>query len=228
MPRTREFDTDAVLDQAMRVFWRHGYVGTSMSDLYKATGLKPGSLYAAFKDKETLFQLVFERYAGHFRSTLPSDLEGLAAIRAWIDLQVRQATDDPDRAGCLIINTVAEREAHSPQTRALARSRMHEIRAFFTRHLDIAVRRGALSADTNIDRQADALVGTVVAIMTLGRGNADADQIAHVGDAAVAALDRTGPGDMAGRVETVQRTHPAGGEGAIGEARPVGRGGADG
>lgn len=169
----------------MRVFWRKGYAATSMSDIYAATGLKPGSVYAAFKDKEGLFQQVFEHYAGFFRATLPKDSEGLEAIRAWMHLQAKLASEDSDRAGCLIVNTVAEREAHSPATQAMAQGRMREIRDFFVRHLVIAVQAGALPADTDVDLRADALVGAVVSIMTLGRAGADAVTIHHVAQASL-------------------------------------------
>lgn len=185
MARTREFDLTAALDQAMRVFWRKGYAATSMSDIYAATGLKPGSIYAAFRDKDGLFQQVFEHYAGHFRASLPTDSEGVAAIRAWIMLQAKLASEDADRAGCLIVNTVAEREVHSAATQALAQGRMREIRDFFVRNLVIAAQAGDLPPETDLDLRADALVGAVVSIMTLGRAGADAVTIAHVAQAAL-------------------------------------------
>jgi TetR/AcrR family transcriptional repressor of nem operon len=185
MARTREFDTEKALDAAMRVFWRKGYAATAMSDIYAATGLKPGSIYAAFQDKEGLFQQAFEHYAHRFRATLPAGLQGIAAICAWIELQASLAVEDSDRAGCLIVNTVAEREVHSPATQALAQGRMREIRDFFVRHLVLATHLGELPADTQIDRRADALVGAIVSIMTLGRAGADAATIRHVAEAAL-------------------------------------------
>lgn len=180
---------NAALSKAMRVFWRKGYAATSMSDIYAATGLKPGSIYAAFKDKEGLFQQVFMHYAEAFRATLPKDRTGLAAISAWIELQARLAADDPERAGCLIINTVAEREAHSVATQAMAQGRMREIRDFFVRHLVIADQARELPAGFDIDMQADALLGAVVSIMTLGRAGADAQTIRHVAEAALQPFD---------------------------------------
>jgi len=188
MARTREFDLPTALDQAMRVFWRKGYAATSMSDIYAATGLNPGSVYSTFKDKEGLFQQVFDHYAAAFRATLPKEIEGVAAIRAWVMLQAKLATDDPERAGCLIVNTVAEREAHSPATQAMAQGRMREIRDFFMRQLVVAVQVGELDRDTDIDRRADALVGSVVSIMMLGRGAADAVTIRNVAQAALEPL----------------------------------------
>lgn len=188
MARTREFDLTAALDQSMRVFWRKGYAATSMSDIYAATGLKPGSIYAAFRDKEGLFQQAFEHYAGFFRATLPTDTEGLPAIRAWITLQAKLASEDSDRAGCLIINTVAEREVHSAATQALAQGRMREIRDFFVRHLLIAAQAGELAREADIGLRADALVGAVVSIMTLGRAGTDSAIIQHVAEAALEPL----------------------------------------
>ncbi len=189
MARTREFDLDTVLDQAMRVFWRRGYVGTSMSDIYAATGLKPGSLYAAFQDKEQLFRRAFERYAERFRATLPKDISGLPAIAQWLRLQAKLAVEDDDRAGCLIINTVAERDAHSPATQALAQGRLQEIRDFFLQHLNAAIRDGDLPSDSKAEAHADALLGAVVSIMTLGRAGADKSVIDHVAAAAYAGLN---------------------------------------
>ena len=188
MGRRREFQVDEVLAKAMEVFWRRGYAATAMSDIYEATGLSPGSLYAAFKDKEDLFRRCFEAYAEFFRRTLPTDQPGLAAIRAWLDLQVRLAAEDPDRKGCLIVNTLAEREVHSAATRALANGRLLEIRDFFLRQLAVAVAKGELRADLPIEPAADALAGAVVAIMALGRAGADRRMIEHVAQGAIAAL----------------------------------------
>jgi TetR/AcrR family transcriptional repressor of nem operon len=167
MGRRRAFQLDEVLAQATEVFWRRGYAATAMSDVYEATGLKPGSLYAVFRDKEELFRRCFEGYAAFFRRTLPMDQAGLPAIRSWLCLQVRLAADDPDRKGCLIVNTLAEREVHSAATRALATGRLHEIRDFFLRQLAVAAERGEVGNGRDLEAAADALTGTVISIMAL-------------------------------------------------------------
>src|SRR5258708_28024754 len=62
MARPREFDIDQALDQAMRVFWEHGYQGTSVGDLMKAAEVQKQSLYCAFGDKHSLFVKSLELY----------------------------------------------------------------------------------------------------------------------------------------------------------------------
>jgi len=192
MARTREFDLDRAVQQAMEVFWARGYAATSMADIYAATGLKPGSLYAAVDGKAALFTRAFDAYAAHFRASLPVGVEGLEAIRAWIDTQVRLATEDPGRRGCLIVNTVLEREQHTEANRALAQARLAEIRSFFLRHLVLGAERGELAAWVKVEREADALLGAVVAIMNLGRAGVPAEAVRHVGEAAVGRLGASG------------------------------------
>jgi len=191
MSRPRAFDIDTVAEQAMLVFWKSGYAGASMADLYAATGLKPGSVYAAFGDKERLFQAAFQAYAAHFRATLPAETTGLAAIEAWIDLQADLSSQDPERKGCLIVNTVSERQSHTPETQAMAQARLDEIGAFFRSALDQAASEGDLPAATDIDLWADSLTGAVVSIMTLGRAGAEERTIRNVAKATLAALPRT-------------------------------------
>ena len=61
--RPRAFDTEKALDRAMRVFWRKGYLGTSLSDLTDAMGINRPSLYAAFGNKESLFHKALKHYS---------------------------------------------------------------------------------------------------------------------------------------------------------------------
>jgi AcrR family transcriptional regulator len=63
MGRPREFNFDEALDRALEVFWRKGYEGTSIPDLTEAMGINRPSLYAAFGNKESLFNKVLDRYA---------------------------------------------------------------------------------------------------------------------------------------------------------------------
>ena len=55
MGRKRSFDDDEVLARAREVFLEHGYEGTSIDALVKATGLLRGSLYGAFGSKRGMF-----------------------------------------------------------------------------------------------------------------------------------------------------------------------------
>jgi AcrR family transcriptional regulator len=56
------FDPAKALDQALKVFWRHGYEGASLAELTRAMGINRPSMYAALGNKEELFRKALDRY----------------------------------------------------------------------------------------------------------------------------------------------------------------------
>ena len=62
MGRPRSFDREAALEQAMLIFWRHGYESTSLTELTRGMGINAPSLYSAFGDKKQLFLEAVRRY----------------------------------------------------------------------------------------------------------------------------------------------------------------------
>lgn len=110
MSRPQEFDTQAVLDQAMQVFWRKGYEATSMADLLHATGLSKSSLYATFKSKRDLFLAAFDDYRrGRAKDMfkLLSDDPARAAIEKFFRMVISDAWTCHGE-GCMTINQAVE------------------------------------------------------------------------------------------------------------------------
>lgn len=129
VPRPREFDLDAALDDAVRLFWTKGYAATSVRDLCDAMGLKPGSFYAAFESKEGCFLRALERYLA---------TQGLArepsreAVRAWF-----RAITDPERSprGCLLVVSLGELPLLEEPARKAVRRAVDSLEGFFARCL---------------------------------------------------------------------------------------------
>jgi AcrR family transcriptional regulator len=68
--RPRAFDADKALDEALLVFWKKGYEGTTIADLTEAMGIVRPSLYAAFGSKAELFRKVIKRYGEKYATVL--------------------------------------------------------------------------------------------------------------------------------------------------------------
>lgn len=102
--RPRGFDEHQALDQAVRVFWEHGYEGASMSELTAAMGINKPSLYAAFGSKEELFRRALARYQDTYGAYAPATLDQPTAytvIESYLHATVDTATSSGHPPGCL-------------------------------------------------------------------------------------------------------------------------------
>ncbi|MEU7168111.1 TetR/AcrR family transcriptional regulator [Streptomyces morookaense] len=107
--RPPAFDRDRVILDAARLFWRHGYSGTSTRALTAALGLSTSSLYAAFGSKAGLFEEAVRTYAERYReiyrrAVAEKDLPTVVE-RVLID-SVHEFTQPSDvHPGCLLSST---------------------------------------------------------------------------------------------------------------------------
>jgi len=63
MSRTALYNRHDALERALQLFWQKGFHATSLKDIEQALDMRPGSIYAAFGNKEGLFQESLEYYA---------------------------------------------------------------------------------------------------------------------------------------------------------------------
>lgn len=105
--RPREFDMNAALDAALRVFSERGYHATSISDLAEAMSLAPGSIYKAFKDKRGIFVAAFTRYRQLGRRRLEAMVASAETGREKVFQMVMYYTErshgESGRKGCLVV-----------------------------------------------------------------------------------------------------------------------------
>ncbi|MFZ3076621.1 MAG: helix-turn-helix domain-containing protein, partial [Psychrobacter glacincola] len=56
MSRTTLYNRHEALERAIQLFWQKGFHATSLKDIEQALDMRPGSIYAAFGNKDGLFQ----------------------------------------------------------------------------------------------------------------------------------------------------------------------------
>jgi AcrR family transcriptional regulator len=150
--RPREFDDEAALDRAMRVFWEKGYQAASLTDLTRVMRINRPSLYAAFGNKEALFRRVLGRYlegpAASLRRALAQPTARQVAEHL-LRAAVEQTTCPRNPHGCLIVKGISSCPDASDQ---LARQ-LTSMRARFERELrkrfERAVDEGDLAKSSN-------------------------------------------------------------------------------
>jgi TetR/AcrR family transcriptional regulator, transcriptional repressor for nem operon len=113
--RPRQFDKREMLAKIMDVFWSKGFEGTSLKDLVVATGLKKGSLYAAYGDKRAMYLQALRLYDEIFIEMSVSILRGSDAPAARIDRFLRASIEgeeaDGIRRGCFLCNASIDQAA---------------------------------------------------------------------------------------------------------------------
>ncbi|MCK1717067.1 TetR/AcrR family transcriptional regulator [Bradyrhizobium sp. 141] len=106
MGRPREFDAEMALDQAMEVFWRHGYEGATIAQLTEAMGINPPSLYACFGNKEGLLKAALDRYS-KLRGVWMEEVVAAATARDVAERMLMgiadKQTDPANPPGCLLV-----------------------------------------------------------------------------------------------------------------------------
>ena len=164
--RPRNFDKAEALDAALKLFWKHGYEGTSMAMLTELIGVNVASLYSAFGNKESLFVQCVERYSELNGDLYHESLKKKTArdvargiLEKEVELVTRRGTPD----GCLMIQGALTTSPDAERVRQM----MVEMRAMAERWMANWFRQAVVEGDLPSDADPAALA---CYLMTLNSG----------------------------------------------------------
>jgi AcrR family transcriptional regulator len=183
--RPRSFDREAALAVAIEQFWRHGYDETSLAMLTSAMGVKPPSLYAAFGDKQRLFEeastVYFERTCAAIdrAAELPTAHEFVARM---LEDTACAHTDSDTPPGCLMLT-----DPKLDAQREVVHQRLRD-------RLDRGVRDGDLAPSVDTGQLASFLVAVMRGMSGCARDGGSAEEVRGI---AAVALDAW-PSDCGG------------------------------
>jgi TetR/AcrR family transcriptional repressor of nem operon len=193
MARLKDFDEERVLDRAVDCFWQHGYGATTVRDLANAMKIGGASLYNAYGDKRALFERSLERYANRSMrdriARMEAEHKPKEAIRAFIAEIVDRSLKDPDRKGCLLINSALDVAPHDAEIGTVVAGYLDELRAFFRRNIEAAQRAGQVPKSVDAEEVSGHLLGVVAGIRVLARTGARRKALESVARPALALLE---------------------------------------
>ncbi|QPM92422.1 HTH-type transcriptional repressor ComR (plasmid) [Pseudooceanicola algae] len=112
----------------MSLFWVKGYHATSLKDLEQALAMKPGSIYAAFQSKESLFRATLDRYSAQMEADLSRLLDeapsALTAMQMHLESMANLTPCDRPSTACMLVKSLLEVAGND------------ELHDFVTAHLD--------------------------------------------------------------------------------------------
>ncbi|MGH0515266.1 TetR/AcrR family transcriptional regulator [Bacillus cereus] len=171
MARLREFDEEKALDAAMQLFWEKGYATTSLSDLTAKMEIQRPSLYAAFGDKEGLFEAALRRYtnlhATSIRTKLQKEQSVKESIRMFFENMVEEEYKRESNKGCFCINTMVEIAPHNEKFEVLTREHQMYLSVIFQELIAKGIQSGELQSDVNAKALAQTLVTSLIGLTVL-------------------------------------------------------------
>lgn len=217
MRRAPPYDRDKALDAATELFWRKGYHATSLKDLEAALGMKPGSIYAAFKSKEALFLACLDRYARRSREALRAQLgrggSMLAALADHLRTHARQNPGGAEARACMIVKTMLEATPDESRLAAGARAHFEQMRAEFAAAFERARAMGELAPDADPALLAARYQAALTALRVEAHRGAAADELAALAESLAQEVERlrVAPGPArAAAAEAPRAAQPAG------------------
>lgn len=168
--RSAEFDRQHVLQQAMALFSTKGYAKTTMQELVTATGLHPGSLYAAFGNKRGLLTAVVDHYIDNKRQKRQACLAAADALEG-IAAYLNQVLSDTLSGACLLVRTLMELAEQDPALQAQIQGNYQEVAADLRASLGRAQQQGLLAADADLAQLTTWLAVTLQGLINVGQCN---------------------------------------------------------
>jgi len=182
------FDRDAALHQAMLLFWRHGYEATSVSDLTKAMGITPPSLYTAFGDKKQLFLEALQLYTSGSVTSQSIIDEAQTAREAAVGLLRASAigfTGETTPAGCLLASSAISCSSGAEDVRKAVSA----IRLKIEKRLRNKINQDRGKSKPRQNTDSDVLAGYIMAVIqgmsTLARDGATRQKLLSVASLAI-------------------------------------------
>ena len=181
MSRAKQYDRTELLDQAVELFRRQGFNGTSTAELVAEFSVNRKSMYAEFGSKQKLFEAALEHYSNKHLTRVLAPLE---APDASLD-EIRHAfhgyasaSEGPFRGlGCLMCNTAVERGALDPGSGRYVDAYLERLTLAFQHALSNAQQGGEIDPTVDLDELAGFLTTALIGMAASVRAKAPPAQL---------------------------------------------------
>lgn len=161
-----------IIEKSAPIFNTHGYVGTSMKMLVKATGFQTGGIYRHFKSKMKLAEAVF---IYNYENLLKKNLEFAPALNprekllSLLDNYKKMVVKPRIKGGCPVLNTAIEVDDTDESMRKLAQSFVEEILAAIIEVLEEGKAAALFKPGLDAKKEALYLFATFEGAIMLGK-----------------------------------------------------------
>lgn len=151
MGRQQRYDRTETVEKAMNLFWRSGFSGTSMRDLEQGLDMRPGSIYANFGNKESLYLESMDLYAHKSFSAFRSHVENADNFMEGLGLFIKQllfSIESP--CSCMLAKTLADINPDNATFREKAAQMIADFEATLAAELEKAKASSEISKNCDV------------------------------------------------------------------------------
>ena len=149
MARSKQFNTEEVLEKAIRLFWKQGFHATSMEELVSMLGINRASMYNTFGSKQALFEQAVEMYKNREINRIADFLYYQLNVRQGLALlfqgQIERVSEKDAPKGCFLVNTITEMGTSNAEFDATLKTYKAEYETVFYNYLKYGVEQGQIS-----------------------------------------------------------------------------------
>lgn len=192
MARTKSFNEDKALKQAMLLFWKKGYSATSMKELERVTGLAITSIYNAYGNKRALFEKVLNYYLQNilfkFIEALDSADSPENALKAVLMEVIHLHFNPSYPGGCLVVLSILESEQHDERSKNILISALNQLRDRILQRLEKDKENGEIALEKNILSIANHMTALITGMTTMARAGFSQKELENLIDDSVVTL----------------------------------------
>lgn len=191
MVRPREFDAQIAIDQALCVFRKQGYKGSSLQDLIRAMGISKSSFYETFGSKYALFLMTLTRFRetkAVYHFTEPNNNTSAKTLVTNMFMQLIDSVIDGE-GGCMFGSSAIEFSDTDPEVTERITNGIQQLEKMFYQILMREQKSGYKLENKNIQAISRQLTTTFYGIQVMANANLNREELSEIALNAISILD---------------------------------------
>ena len=184
--RTAEFDRETVLRNAMQAFMTYGYNKTSMPKLTEVTGLHPGSIYCAFKNKKGLLLAAIDQYQAdrrvHYQKLFENSTSLRCALERFLQDLVGECLGDESKKVCLLTKTLNEIGEQDAEIQTALSANLHQFESLIRQQFLMVWPDSEALSEDEATKRARFFIMSVYGIRTYAATQCDSSHLNALAD----------------------------------------------
>jgi len=174
------------------VFWKKGYVETSIDDLVEATAVNRYGLYAEFGSKHGLFLACLDYYqdnaVNEFFGVVEKPGASMPEIKSYFETVLNLYSQPAGKLGCLMCNSATEVAPHDKAVANKVKGALERLTKGFSSALINAQKKGEVKKELEVAEAADFLTGILLGASVMVRSGASKKMIGNTIHMSLASL----------------------------------------